>query len=645
MSLSAPLSAAEPPPTTLLATFNQDMDLAQVAAGQPDFDQPDPYFLWSIEGFVWPGQGKSLRNFLQLTDLQVIDTESVVRLAPFDSLIYSAWRAEEPFTVHLAHALIETGRALAGHFPFDFAIHSGDTVDTGQRNEFEWFLKMMDGSDSITPDSGQPGCDDFNQVCAEWAAFNSPFYTGYLDSNDNGGNEEYVETDLSECVCRSCSGEKNGLTAHSSFKSAGLNLPWYFVFGNHDGLYLGTFLQDECIVDSLLDLVPGSLFPGASIDFLPTEQALAAFTPLGYNPAFRFLEPRNCPAQDATCNASSPSLAEEPSRCLREPGCLIPAQSDPARQLVAPGEMLQMICESSGGQPTGHGLACPAPSQPEPAPADYARIPRYYFFDQGKFLRIIVLDTNNPLGGSEGVLLPTQFAWLKATLDQSADKLIIVSAHHPLKNIMNLPANPDGMQGPEIARFLHQYPNVVLYLAGHTHKNKITINYAVPAVLKPYFWEVETAAGLQFPNQIRAIELAYLGNGQGAIIATLIDHDSRVAGVAENMFANRGRYLSYLHWLVRNNPDDIRGNNQDRNAVLPIFIDPKIAAAIEQDQALPELISARYPGFFIDSDDDGIEDASDNCPYDANRNQLDSDHDGSGDVCDSDSTKTCGQIF
>ncbi|MCP4546547.1 MAG: hypothetical protein GY835_08800 [bacterium] len=37
----------------------------------------------------------------------------------------------------------------------------------------------------------------------------------------------------------------------------------------------------------------------------------------------------------------------------------------------------------------------------------------------------------------------------------------------------------------------------------------------------------------------------------------------------------------------------------------------------------------------LDSDDDGVADAVDNCPEDANADQADSDQDGIGDVCDS----------
>ena len=37
-----------------------------------------------------------------------------------------------------------------------------------------------------------------------------------------------------------------------------------------------------------------------------------------------------------------------------------------------------------------------------------------------------------------------------------------------------------------------------------------------------------------------------------------------------------------------------------------------------------------------DDDGDGVEDDLDNCPVDANENQLDTDEDGEGDVCDRD---------
>src|SRR4051794_3958715 len=58
-----------------------------------------------------------------------------------------------------------------------------------------------------------------------------------------------------------------------------------------------------------------------------------------------------------------------------------------------------------------------------------------------------------------------------------------------------------------------------------------------------------------------------------------------------------------------------------------------VAGAPATAVAMPDPVTAAAPG---DSDNDGIADATDNCPNTANGNQSDIDHDGLGDVCDGD---------
>jgi hypothetical protein len=55
---------------------------------------------------------------------------------------------------------------------------------------------------------------------------------------------------------------------------------------------------------------------------------------------------------------------------------------------------------------------------------------------------------------------------------------------------------------------LHQYPNLVLFMAGHRHMNTVTAQPSPDPVYPEYgFWEVETPALRDFPQQFRTWQL------------------------------------------------------------------------------------------------------------------------------------------
>jgi hypothetical protein len=156
------------------------------------------------------------------------------------------------------------------------------------------------------------------------------------------------------------------------------------------------------------------------------------------------------------------------------------------------------------------------------------------------------LDTANPGGFYEGSIGARQAEWLERRLAEvhrsyvdadgrrvetsNADRLVVICSHHGLDTLTNdlALADPDGADdlprliGPAVRSMLHRFPNVVLWLSGHTHEH-----HAIP---RPHpsggsgFWEVSTGAIADWPVQARAIELVDNVDGSLSIFGTLVDH-------------------------------------------------------------------------------------------------------------------------
>ena len=81
------------------------------------------------------------------------------------------------------------------------------------------------------------------------------------------------------------------------------------------------------------------------------------------------------------------------------------------------------------------------------------------------------------------------------------------------------------MLGPAVRDLLLRFPNVVLWVNGHTHRNTVT-PYARKkhAKVPGGFWEVNTAAHVDWPQQARTVELVDNRNGTLSIFGTIVDH-------------------------------------------------------------------------------------------------------------------------
>jgi hypothetical protein len=121
---------------------------------------------------------------------------------------------------------------------------------------------------------------------------------------------------------------------------------------------------------------------------------------------------------------------------------------------------------------------------------------------------------------------------------------------------------------------------VLAYVPGHTHENRITPFSDGDAE----FWELNTSAVADWPQQNRLIEIMDNGDGTLSIITVVTDHGSKI-GIPRPGSAN-GFSITQLGALGRtfsfNDPQSSRfgnseGDDEDRNVEL-LIDDPRESA-------------------------------------------------------------------
>ncbi|HEX2808395.1 MAG TPA: hypothetical protein VHN80_19705, partial [Kineosporiaceae bacterium] len=332
------------------------------------------------------------------------------------------------------------------------------------------------------------------------------------------------------------------------FTSPGLRLPWLACYGNHEALIQGVGVITPEVADALV----GGRKPVTLTDKIDRDIALETFI-----------------------SGSHAFLA----------GTHIPLTPDTARRHITRGDFVAAHLRR-GGRPDGHGFT----------DANTRAGTAYYVHDLPG-VRLIGRDTTRITGASAGALDVDQLRWLEARLAEvhsgyrtadgtrvttsAQDRLVVVFSHHGTDTLTNLRGvraeagalseGADVVGGPELVAVLHRFRNVVLWLNGHTHTNRVR-----PRVdpLDPAhgFWEVTTSAVIDWPCQSRLVEIVAAGRGAMAIACTMLDHDSPLAPAASMGTSE----LASLHReLAANMPtagvgSRLEGLAGDRNVVLPL---------------------------------------------------------------------------
>lgn len=474
---------------------------------------------------VLAGDGRATRRqglvaFVQLSDIHIVDAQSPLRVEwtdrfddpsplPATGLFTSAYRPQEMLTGQVADSMVRAiNRIATGPVtgkPLALAIQTGDNSDNSQLNEVRWNIGVLNGG-QVRVDSGNlsrwEGVAD--SAAATWD-------TAYWHPHGAPAGKQ-VDRPTAEYGFPVVPGLLDA--ARRPFEAEGLDIPWYSVFGNHDGLVQGNFptstLQLNLLALGALKVIspPAGLNPAQLFDDLTTDPATVLTNLLGG-------------AGNTVVRAVTPDLN---------------------RRLLTRKQVVEQHF-ALGGAPFGHGFTSTNRQQGT----------AYYHFDQGSF-RFVVMDTVNPNGYADGSLDQTQFDWLTALLAQSTDKVVLVFSHHTSGTMANPFVATGGdteprVFGDAVLDALLAHPQVVAWVNGHTHTNRITPR---PRPEGGGLWEITTASHIDWPQQARIIEVADNADGTLSIFTTMVDHSGPVsAGAGTNnptQLAGLARELAANDW-------------------------------------------------------------------------------------------------
>ena len=435
---------------------------------------------------------KPLATFIHLSDLHICDTQSPARVEFLDRYAdpdyetraiidyVGTYRPQEFLTLQVLEAMVQSANQIkAGPLlgaGIDGVLITGDVIDNGQANELGWYKRLLEGG-SVAQQSGNP------QVIEASHATHPSFTDDHFYKPDSGSDQRTAE--LFGMV------PLPGLVeaAHAEFNATGLKHNWFAIHGNHDAMLQGTVRPNQ----ETQDFVTGNQKLNAIIDGASIEAVFAPFSEVG--------------------PASYPPV---------ELMTTVEVTPDASRRFVAMDDWVNthLECEHDHGLSHGTKVA-------------------YWTRDFGD-VRVIALDTVNEWSGWQGCIDRAQFVWLQDVLDDSKDKYVVLTSHHPLTDLFNGYA-PEGVEAPaleaEVRELLGEYPNIVLWVAGHVHDHNI--GFATAPNGEHGFWQIRTGSHMDWPQQSRVIEIAKTTDGRIAIGTVVFNH-AGTAVLNLNELANAG---------------------------------------------------------------------------------------------------------
>lgn len=487
-----------------------------------DLFAPDPFVTRTdlTEG-TRGAKAQLLLRFVQFSDDHIIDDDgqAVIGASFLDPLLptfESAQRFQEEYSDETLNDLIARVNTCTRKYPAEFMIVTGDSADLTTVSETRRFIDNLDGSFD-QPSAFDEKCRAAlgplaavlgNQQCTRFTGkgvadtqtadpdIDSPAYqllptrTVLQIKNTEqaaiSGRAEDGSVDPTRSTLLRAPGLPQSLRCEAGAPgciNARLETPWYVAFGNHDGYVRGTVALGD-------------------------EINLAA-------------------------NAVGRHI------------------------MLKQHEFIDEFYKTRS-QPVGHGFNFADAARRNDSDD---RNDGYYATDAGQGrVRLIVMNTiidghdprlpvsllRNPFALSDGSIDAAQFAWIKSELAAAAARkqLVLVFSHHPDYTFaeygMLAPLVPIEVTAAQLNAELASWPNVVAWIAGHTHLHsvrpfKVTAGRGSNGTLETDvtckvagacsgFWQIETASLIDYPQEQRLIELFDNGDGTGTLRAPVLTH-------------------------------------------------------------------------------------------------------------------------